>query len=312
MANRTTIAGVGLVAATAGAPLLWGTTYLVTTELLPEGRPLLTGVLRALPAGVLLAVMTRRRPTGVWWLRSAVLGVLNIGGFFALLFVAAYRLPGGVAATLGAIQPLLAAALGVVVLGQRFRLRTSIAGLMGLVGVSLLVLRADAALDGIGVLAGVGGAMSMATGVVLTKRWERPVPLLAFTSWQLIAGGLSLAPLAIAVEGLPPHLTASNLVGYTWLTGAGTAVAYSLWFRGIAQLPVAQVSILGLLSSVVASVLGWSVLDQSLAPLQLLGGGIVLAAVALGQTGRVPPETIRPPVASLSLPATPAPVLACR
>ena len=38
-------------------------------------------------------------------------------------------------------------------------------------------------------LAGLLGALSMATGVVLTKRWERPVPLLAFTSWQLVAGG---------------------------------------------------------------------------------------------------------------------------
>lgn len=284
METRSNRGRTSLVAATAAAPLLWGTTYLVTTELLPEGRPLFTGVLRALPAGALLALATRRRPVGVWWLRATILGVLNIGGFFALLFVAAYRLPGGVAATLGAIQPLLAAGLGAIVLAQRLRLRTSVAGLMGLVGVSLLVLRADAALDPLGVAAGLGGAASMATGVVLTKRWERPVPLLAFTSWQLLAGGLALAPLALAVEGLPPHLTATNLFGYTWLAVAGTALAYSLWFRGIAQLPVAQVSLLGLLSSVVAASSGWIVLGQSLAPLQLLGAAIVLAAVSLGQT----------------------------
>ena len=70
-----------LVLTTALAPMAWGTTYLVTTELLPAGRPLLAGCLRALPAGVALAAFTRTRPTGAWWWKAAVLGVLNIGGF---------------------------------------------------------------------------------------------------------------------------------------------------------------------------------------------------------------------------------------
>ncbi len=95
------------------APAAWGLTYIVTTELLPPGRPLLAATLRALPAGLALAAITRRRPTGSWWWKAAVLGVLNIGAFFVLLFVAAYRLPGGVAATLGSIQPLVAAGLAI-------------------------------------------------------------------------------------------------------------------------------------------------------------------------------------------------------
>src|SRR5215510_14509147 len=103
------------VAVTALAPAMWGLTYLVTTELLPPDRPLLTGMVRALSAGALLFLLTRVRPTGIWWGRAFVLGTLNIGAFFALLFVAAYRLPGGVAATLGAIQPLVAAGLGALV-----------------------------------------------------------------------------------------------------------------------------------------------------------------------------------------------------
>jgi drug/metabolite transporter (DMT)-like permease len=78
-------------------PAVWGTTYIVTTELLPPGRPLLTAALRALPAGLLLLAVTRRLPHGDWWWRAAVLGTLNIGAFFALLFISAYRLPGGVA-----------------------------------------------------------------------------------------------------------------------------------------------------------------------------------------------------------------------
>lgn len=100
-----------------------------------------------------------------------MLGTLNIGGFFALLFMAAYRLPGGVAATLGAIQPLVAAGLAAWLLRERLSIRIVFAGLLGFAGVALLVLRAGARLDGIGVIAGLAGAVSMASGVVLTKYW---------------------------------------------------------------------------------------------------------------------------------------------
>jgi len=276
-------AGLAVVAVTALAPLAWGTTYVVTTELLPPGRPLLAGTLRALPAGLALVAVTRQRPVGAWWAKAAALGTLNIGGFFALLFVAAYRLPGGVAATLGAVQPLIAAGLAAVLLRERPRPEVILAGLLGVLGVALLVLRAGAHLDGPGVLAGLAGAASMATGVVLTKRWGRPVPLLAFTAWQLVAGGLVLAPLALALEGLPPTVTTVNLAGYLWLGSAGTAVAYSLWFRGIERLPVARVSLLGLLSPVVATTAGWLVLDQTLTPVQAAGAALVLGALWLGQ-----------------------------
>ena len=273
-----------IVAVTALTPLAWGTTYLVTSELLPPGRPLLAALLRALPAGVVLLAVSRTLPRGRWWGRAAVLGVLNIGAFFALLFTAAYRLPGGVAATLGAIQPLVAAALAAALVHEPLRRRTLGAGLLGVVGVGLLVLRADAALDPVGILAGLAGALSMATGVVLTKHWGRPVPLLAFTSWQLVGGGAVLLPLALVVEGLPPRLSTTNLAGYAWLGVVGTVVAYALWFRGIERLPVARVTLLSLLAPVVAASLGWAVLDQRLGPAQLLGMAVVVIAVWTGQT----------------------------
>ena len=274
------------------APAAWGLTYIVTTELLPPGRPLLAATLRALPAGLAMAAATRRLPAGSWWWKACVLGMLNIGAFFVVLFVAAYRLPGGVAATLGAVQPLIAAGLAAVVLGERVRRTTVVAGVLGIVGVALLVLRAEASLDTVGVLAGLTGAASMATGVVLTKRWGRPVPLAAFTSWQLVAGGIVLAPIALIVEGPPPSMTADHVLGYVWLATGGAAISYSLWFRGIARLPVARVSLLGLLSPIVATGAGLVVLGQTLTRLQAVGAALVLTAIWVGQREAANP--IRP------------------
>jgi len=51
------------------APLAWGTTYVVTGELLPPDRPLFAAVVRALPAGLLLLAWRRQLPRGVWWWR---------------------------------------------------------------------------------------------------------------------------------------------------------------------------------------------------------------------------------------------------
>lgn len=270
---------------TALAPAIWGTTYFVTTEYLPPDRPLLAAVVRALPAGLLLVLLTRRLPQGVWWWRAFVLGTLNIGVFFALLFIAAYRLPGGVAATVGAVQPLLVALLASGLLAERLSLRTTIAAIAGVAGVSLLVLRADARLDALGIAAALGGAVVMATGVVLSKRWPSPAPLLATTGWQLVAGGLLLLPVTLLVEGPPPStLTPTNLAGYAYLTIIGSALAYTLWFRGIRALSPTNVTFLGLLSPLVATALGWLALHQALTPAQALGGLIVLAALIAPQT----------------------------
>ncbi|MFI9594687.1 EamA family transporter [Nonomuraea sp. NPDC052265] len=279
LSNRT-----GTVLLTALTPAIWGTTYLITTELLPPGRPLLAALIRALPAGLILIAITRRLPEGSWWWRALVLGALNIGLFFALLFVGAYRLPGGVAATVGAIQPLLVAMLSAGLLGERVTWRVALAAAAGVAGVSLLVLRADARLDLLGVAAALGGAVVMAVGVVLSKRWRSPAPLLATTGWQLAAGGLLLAPVTFLVEGPPPaHLTGANLAGYAYLAIIGSALAYTLWFRGIRELSATKVTFLGLLSPVVATALGWLVLGQRLTLAQVIGAVVVLAALVVAQ-----------------------------
>lgn len=90
---------------------------------IPPDRPLLASTVRALPAGLVLLLMTRVLPRGIWWVRATVLGVLNIGAC------------------------VLAAA-----------------------GVSLLVLKPQAELDGVGALAGLLGAAGVVGAVVLAQR----------------------------------------------------------------------------------------------------------------------------------------------
>ncbi|RSM79020.1 EamA family transporter [Kibdelosporangium aridum] len=275
---------IALILVTALAPMIWGTTYYVTTELLPPDRPLFASLVRALPAGLLLVAVTRRLPSGDWWWRALVLGTLNIGAFLPLLFLAAYRLPGGVAATVGAIQPLIVVGLSAVVLNDRLTLRKALAGVGGVFGVALLVLRANAQLDMLGVFAALAGAFVMGTGVVLSKRWVSPAPVLATTGWQLVAGGVLLLPVTLIVEGVPSEITGQNVLGLAYLSIVGAAITYALWFRGIRSLTAVNVTFLSLLSPVVATVVGWLALDQKLSAAQLIGALIVLVSLIAAQT----------------------------
>jgi probable blue pigment (indigoidine) exporter len=189
------------------------------------------------------------------------------------------------AAVLGAIQPLIVAGLSIPVLRQLPSKLTLTAGAIGVVGVALVVLQAVARPDPIGVAAGLGGAVAMATGIVLGKRWGRPegVTVLAFTGWQLTFGGLLLAPAALLFEGLPSHLTPVNIGGYVYLATINTLLAYWLWFRGTAALPPTALSFLSLLSPVGAALIGWLALAQHLNLLQLVGLVLALSGTVLGQ-----------------------------
>ncbi|MGP3632457.1 EamA family transporter [Streptomyces sp. 24-1644] len=270
---------------TALAPAIWGSVYLVTTEWLPPDRPLLAATVRALPSGLILLVFARTLPTGMWLWRALVLGTLNIGAFLFLLFVAAYRLPGGIAAVIMTAQPMFVLILAALFVGEKIRLMHVVACALGATGVVLLVFKGTVALDYVGVAAALGGAACMATGLTMTKRWGRPdgVGLLPFTGWQLVAGGLVLLPFTLAVEGLPATITGPNLLGFAYLISLGAVISYAIWFRGIERLPVVAVSFLALGSPIVATLLGYLFLHEALSVLQLVGILVIIVAASLAQ-----------------------------
>jgi probable blue pigment (indigoidine) exporter len=266
------------------APIIFGTTYLLTSDFLPPDRPLLAALMRSLPTGLVLIIGTRP-PNRRWLLRLAVLSVLYASGLFPLLFLAAYLLPGGVASVINSISPLLVIALSVPLLGARIRPVQVAAGVLGVGGVALLVLRSDARLDLLGLLAMTGAAIMMGLATVLTKRWGVPPGMgsAGMTGWTFLLGGITLLPVTLIVEGLPDQLTGRNIGGLIYLVLVSGIVAYALWFWGLQHLSASSVTFLSLLNPVVAALLGWVVLDQRLNGWQLLGAVVVLASVVLGQ-----------------------------
>lgn len=298
MSRNSTTTLLLLLGATALAPITWGSSYLVATEFLPPDRPLLAAVLRTLPAGVLLILCTRARRFLPWG-RLLVLALLNIGAFQALLFVAAYRLPGGIAAIIGALQPLIILLLAWAVDHDRPRRSMIAAAGTGVAGMVLLFAAPGLRLDPVGLAAALGGTVSMAAGTFLARRWRDGMPLPGFTGWQLALGGLMLVPAVWCFEPSWPALTWRAGLGYAYLGLIGTLVAYVLWFRGVARLQPVAVSALGLLSPVTAIALGWVFLGQSFGVRESAGLLLVFASIGALQF-RVSP--LRPAPASAAAP----------
>ncbi|QFZ24671.1 EamA family transporter [Saccharothrix syringae] len=268
---------------TAIAPVAWGATYYVTHHFLPADHPLWGAVLRALPAGLLLLLLRRELPRGPWWWRSAVLGTLNTGAFFALVYLAAQLLPTSLASTIMATSPVVMIALAWPLLGERPRARAVLGAAAGVFGVVLVFASGVGPANPVGVLASVA-AMAMSTfGHVLTKRWGAGSDVLSVTSWQLVAGGLVLVVPAIAVEGAPPALTWRALLGFAFVSVVGTALAFAAWFAGLRHLEAGAVGLIGLLNPVTGVLLGVALAGERLTGHQLLGLALVLSGVVLGQ-----------------------------
>lgn len=284
------------VALTAVAPLSWGATYWVTGQALPPD-PLWGGVLRALPAGlVLLALPLHPRGRGLrgaWWWRAAVLGTLVNGAFFSLVYASAQLLPSSVAATATGMSPLVVLALSWPLLAQRPRLASVAAALVGLLGVVLLVGAATSGLEPLGVSAAVTGVVVFAVGTVLSQRWSRrataagevaPAPL-TMAAWQLSLSGLLLAPAAAVVEGAPPPLDGAAVLALAFVSLVATSLAFAAWFAGLARLDASAVAVVGLLNPVAGVVLGTALAGEHLAVLQWTGLVLVGAGVLLGAGG---------------------------
>ncbi|WP_371933314.1 EamA family transporter [Ruegeria discodermiae] len=288
------------LALTALAPIVWGSSYIVTTELLPNLDPLTVSVLRALPAGLLLLCLVRQIPYGHWIWKMFILGALNFAIFWSLLLFAAYRLPGGVAAVMGALQPLAVIFASRFLLGSPIKVLSLFAVAAGAVGVALLVLTPEAKLDMWGVVAGIAGSASMAFGTVLSRKWQPPVSALTFTSWQLTAGGLLLVPFAPFAPTDWSTISGTNVLGLAYLGLIGAALTYIIWLRGIRIIQPAAVSILGLLSPLSATLLGWFILNETLSAAQSIGMIVVLLSVILGQYAlRSRPASKEPTMAAL-------------
>jgi DME family drug/metabolite transporter len=272
------------------AGLLWGTGGIAGTEL---GRaaglsPLAVAALRLLTGGGLIAafvlVPRRRWPTGqAAWRRIGLTGLLAAA--FQAAYFAAVSLTSVSLATLVTIggAPVIVQAAELA-LGRR---RLEPAGIattgLALAGLGLLVGLPSGDFGTLALLGSAGMALVSSAGfAAITLLGEAPVPGLdaeTVTGFSFTLGGLVLLPIAAAAGGLAFR---PGLAPFGWLAVLGvgpTALAYTLYFRGLQSAPASTAALLSLLEPLTATVLSVVLLGNRLSAPGIAGAALLAAAV---------------------------------
>jgi drug/metabolite transporter, DME family len=286
------------------AGLLWGTGGLTGALL---GRtaglsPLAVAALRLLTGGALVAVFRviprRQWPAGrAAWTRIAITGVL--AATFQAAYFSAISLTSVSLATLVTIggTPVIVQAAGLL-LGRRGLERSAVATTaLALTGLGLLVGLPAGGFSPAATLASAGLALLASAGfATLTLIASTPVPGLdeeTLTGLGFAAGGLALLPLAAVAGGLAFR---PDLIAIGWLATLAvgpTALAYTLYFRGLRVAPASTGALLSLLEPLTATVLSVLLLGNRLSPAGLAGASLLAIAVLSTTLGRPAPEDCR-------------------
>jgi drug/metabolite transporter (DMT)-like permease len=277
MSRRASSLAPGVIPALLVVYLVWGSTYLairLAIETLPGFT--MAGV-RFVIAGALLLGwgLWRGGSLGSWRQLPTTLGIgalLLLGGNGGVVW-AEYRISSGAAALLVAVEPVWVALLAPAVTGAaRAGWRTYSGLALGIGGVAALVLD-PTGLDGSrvdpwGAVAVVVAALSWALGSLWTVRADLPTSRAVATGQQMIAGGLLLA-FAGAATGEWAALDAtrfstSSLLAFGYLVVFGSIVAFTAYGFLLRAAPPSVVATYAFVNPVVAVLLGWLIVDESL------------------------------------------------
>nr|WP_319554177.1 EamA family transporter [uncultured Vibrio sp.] len=270
---------ITLIFTTALAPIIWGTTYYLTTEFLPPNQPFLSAAIRSLPAGLVLLLFFREKIDRLTRKRLFILSILNIALFQSMLFISAYTLPGGVASLITSLQPAIIIFLAFIFKGEHLENRKKFMLVTAFLGMCCIFLTPKITINFIGITAAFIGAISMSFGTFFSREWSTNINIYAFTGYQLTFGGMVLLCISPFFDIYPDTIEFKNIYGYGYLVIFGAIISYSLWFNGVKKIPLGVVTPLGFLSPITAITLGWLALDQSMTFIQ--GFGILLVLVSL-------------------------------
>jgi drug/metabolite transporter (DMT)-like permease len=284
--------GPAVLGALAVVYVVWGSTYLAIKYTVADLPPFLAMGCRFLLAGSLLLLVvlatrgrTALRATPVQLATAAACGLLMLVGGNGLVAVAEQYVDSGLAALLIAATPLWVVVLRAV-LGDRPAAATLGGLVLGIVGVGVLLRPGFGGAHGIGPLLLVClCSLLWSVGTVLATRRPLPVDPFATTVVEMAVGGAAMVVLgSLGGEWGRVHLgavEASSWVAFGYLVVVGSAVAYSAYVWLLARAPVSLVTTYAYVNPAVAVALGALFLDEPLSAPVLIGGAVIIAAVAV-------------------------------
>jgi drug/metabolite transporter (DMT)-like permease len=230
----------------------------------------------------------------------ALFGVAGLATVQLFYFLAIHRLDIGIALLIQFLAPLLVALWARYVMHERVRRRIFVSLALSLSGLALMVeVWRGIVLDGLGVVYALIAALSFAVYILLAERAVAKRDaytvscygfLFATLAWAVIQPWwtfpTSVPGRSISLQG---HLAGIHLPVWllmAWMVVLGTVVPFALVVGALRHLSATRAGIAAMLEPVVATLVAYAWLGESLSPIQLAGGLVVLCAILLAQSAR--------------------------
>jgi len=268
--------------------IVWGLTFIAIKVGVGETSPLMLAALRFFFAAVPMVFFFAPPKAPAW--AVALYGLLIGVGQFGVLFVAIHQgFPVGLSSLLIQAQVFFTILLAWVWLGERSRRVQIVGAVVGFAGMAVIGSERLAGASLGPFLMVILAAAFWGAGNVLAKSLGR-IDMLAFTVWSSLAAPLPLLALSLAVEGRAGLASLAHpgwklVVSVLVIAYGGTLFGYGLWARLLAHHSAATVAPFALLVPVVGMIAGAVLFGEALTALELAGGALVMAGLALNVFG---------------------------
>jgi drug/metabolite transporter (DMT)-like permease len=294
---------------TATVAIIWGLCFVLIQASLPSPAPILLAAVRALMGGGIVVLWvglrrwwpaTRRRETARTVAVAARSGLPSMPVLVALaltnavlalgaMYLAAGRAEAAVASILAGGQPLVLAAAGWALFGERVSARGMIGLAVAMGGVTLVATTSSGATSLDGVALALLAAIAPAVGTVLMRKVAPTVDLLLTTSAQFLIGGAILGAVSALLEPWSAvRWSPATLIGSLVLGALGTGLAYVAWFWLLDRVPLVQLGAALFLVPVVGVAAAFVTGDRP-ATIALVGIAAVLGGIGIVSFGGAPP-----------------------
>jgi drug/metabolite transporter (DMT)-like permease len=288
--------------------LIWSANFPVVKAAIGQVGPLTFTSLRYVVATLTLFALVRwrtgaiRAPAGQWW-RLVLLGVLGFGFYQITWTLGLTTISAGDSALIVAAAPVLTALLAGAVGLDRLTLPKAAGALVAFVGVALVVTSGQGLAAGMwstGYLLTITAMVLWALYMILGTRFLARVDPLSATAWAILGGTLFLLPFGAWEAATRPAVAVSPAVLVAVVYSGSLAAGVSIVFvnNGIRVVGPARASATQFVVPFGAVLLGAVFLGESVAPVQLVGGIVIIVGVVLTRSAMLFPRRRSRPVAA--------------
>jgi drug/metabolite transporter (DMT)-like permease len=255
--------------------IVWGTTYLALRIGVLHYPPFLFAGVRQVISGVILsavALAINKKADWSWrnLAQQLVVGILLITMGNGLVTWAEKTIPSGVAALICSMMPIFAVLINLATNGERLNIFIVLGMLLGFGGVALIFQNNIAELGNSNYLLGIGtlfiATFSWAVGSMMNKKRANKVNPIFNSGLQLFFGGvvmLFISPVADSYEQVD-WVNTEGLLALAYLIIFGSVLAFAAYMYALKELPVGLVTSYAYVNPLVAVILGYLVLNETL------------------------------------------------